>query len=134
MQQIPFAFLECTNMLDNPWDPGLYHPQQTRYQPVVNCTHWSVLGSFNNCNNIQLANETTCSEEFDEIHQVVLYGISANMESLLNNGKYSAINAAYTTYMAYYVMSYVSEPFALQYYITIDAQVSKSDELVVELE
>ena len=91
--------------MDKLWAPCGSHADKPSLQTVVDCTYSPVLGYFNNWNIINFNNETTCSEEFDEIHQVVLYGISANMESLLNNGKYSAINAAYTTYMAYYVMS-----------------------------
>ena len=54
-----------------------------RYQPVTDCTYWPVLGSYNNWNIIHLTPKSTPFEEFDEIHQVVLYGISDNMASLV---------------------------------------------------
>ena len=74
------------------------------------------------------------SEDFDEVHQVVLYGISANMISLLHTGKYGYVNVAYTTTLGYYVVKCIFEPFKLQYYITMYGQVSKAVELVVKVE
>ena len=38
IRQIPCACVECTNMLDKTWAPGVSHNQQTCYQPVVECT------------------------------------------------------------------------------------------------
>ena len=56
-----------------------------------------MLGSFNNWNIIKFRNKTTPSEQFDEIHKVVIDGISDNMASLIHLGKYGAINTANTT-------------------------------------
>ena len=39
----------------------------------------------------------TSSDTFDEIHQVVLDGISDNMASLVESGKRGSINTTYTT-------------------------------------
>ena len=52
---------------------------QERYQQVTKCTYWPVLGAFNNWNIIELSSKSTSSNTFDEIHQVVLDGISDNM-------------------------------------------------------
>ena len=38
------------------------------------------------------------------VHKVVIDGISDNMESLVQLGKYGATNAAYPTTMGYYVI------------------------------
>ena len=35
IQQITCACVECTNILDKPWDTGVYHNQQLCYQHVV---------------------------------------------------------------------------------------------------
>ena len=60
--------------------------KQERYKPVTKCTYWPVLGAFNNWKIIQLSSNSTSSEIFDEIHQVVLDGISDNMASLVESG------------------------------------------------
>ena len=62
-----------------------------------------MLGSFNNWNIVQSTNKTTPSEDFDAVHEVVLDGISNNMASLLQLGKYGVLNAADTTKMEHYV-------------------------------
>ena len=78
--------MACANMLENTWDPGADHIQQTHYQAVVDCTYWPMLGSFKKYNTIKFANKTTCSEDFDEVHKVFLDGISTNMVLLLHTG------------------------------------------------
>ena len=73
-----------------------------------------MVGSFNNWNIIQLNNITTSSEDFDVVYKVVLDGISENMASLVQLGKFSAINEADPTTMIYYVINILSEPYTLQ--------------------
>ena len=75
-----------------------------------------MLGSFNNWNIIKFTNKTTSSEYFDDVHKVVLDGISDNMSSLLQLGKYGDINSEDTTTIGYYVIKYLSEPYTLQEY------------------
>ena len=59
--------------------------QQLCYQYSVYCTYWTVLGSFNNWNIIALSQKSTTSAGFEEIYQVVLYGISDNTDSLVQS-------------------------------------------------
>ena len=66
--------------------------KKERYKPVTKCTYWPVLGSFNNWNIIQLSHKSNPYDAFDEIYQVVLDGISENMDLLFESGKYGAIN------------------------------------------
>ena len=73
-----------------------------------------MLISLNKCKIINFINKTTCSEEFDEVHKVVLDGIIINMASLVNNDKYGAINAEDPTIMGYYILNCISEPFTIQ--------------------
>ena len=70
-------------MFDNTWAYGVEPTQHPYYQPVVECTYWTVLGSLNTLNTIQFTNKKTSSEEFDEVNKVVLDGISYN-----TNGTY----------------------------------------------
>ena len=79
-------------MLDKAWISGIPSDKQDRYKPVTKCTYWPVLGAFNNWNTIEFSSKSTSSDTFDEIHQVVLYGISDNMASLVESGKYGAKN------------------------------------------
>ena len=88
--------------------------QQLRYQPVTDLSYWPILGSFNNWNIITFPHKATTSQAFEEINQVVLYGISDNMASLVQYSKYGAINTIETTKMGYYVIKTVSEAYNLQ--------------------
>ena len=65
-----------------------------------------MLGTFNNWNTIKFINKTTAGEEFDEVNKVFLDVISANMELLVQTGKYGATNAADPTAMVYYILDY----------------------------
>ena len=66
-------------------------------QLVTNCTYWPVLGSYNNWNIIEITPKPTYFEAFDEIHQVVLDGISENTASIVQSGMYVLINTDDTT-------------------------------------
>ena len=66
-------------MLEKPCISVIPSDEQESYKSVTKCTYWPVLGSFNNWNIIQLSHKSTPSDAFDEIHQVVLDGISDNM-------------------------------------------------------
>ena len=50
---------------------------------------------YNNFNIIHLTQKSIPSEAFDEIHQVVIDGISENMASLVQSGIYGDINIDY---------------------------------------
>ena len=63
-------------------------------------------GYFNNWNIIQLSQKSTPSVTFDEIHQVVLDGISDNMASLVESGKYGAINTIEKITHVFYVIMF----------------------------
>ena len=95
--RIPCACVSFTSMLDKPWISGIPPDEQERYKPVTKCTCCPVLGSFNNCNIILLSQKSTPAGAFGEIHQVVLDGISDNMASLVESGKYGSINTTDTT-------------------------------------
>ena len=70
-------------MLDKPWVHGLPPEQKMHYQPVTEFTYWTVLGSFNNCNIITFSYKATASEDFEDIHKVVLDGIRDNVDFLV---------------------------------------------------
>ena len=106
--------------------------KQARYQPVINCTYWPVLGPYKNWNIINLTQKSIPSEVFDEIHQVVFDGISKNMASLVQSGMYGAINTDYTTTNGFYVIQFFSDAYTLKNNTTIDGQVMYDGELVVK--
>ena len=78
-------------MLDKPSIFVIPLDTQERYKPVTKCTYWPVLGSFNNWNVINLSQKSISSDSYNEIHQVVLDGISDNMASLVEPGQYGSI-------------------------------------------
>ena len=110
-------------MLDNTWDYGVEPTKNPRYQPVDECTYLHVLGSLNIRNIVNFTNRTTSSDDFDAVHKVVIDDISDNLVSLVQLGKYGAINASDPTTMGYYVINYLSEPYTLQEYQTTYGQV-----------
>ena len=128
---IPCAFVACTSMLDKLWIPGIPSYKQYCYKPVTKCTYWPLLGSFKKSNIIQWSHISTIYETFYEIHQVVLDGISDNMASLVESGKYGAINTTDTTNNVFYIIMFTSEAYALQYNKTIDEQIITAGELFV---
>ena len=93
-------------MLDKSWIRGLTPQQQPRYQPVIYCTYWKVLGYFNNWNIMTLSYKATTSKDFEEIYQVVLDGISDNMASLVHSGKYVTMNTIDTSTIGYHVIKF----------------------------
>ena len=78
-----------------------------------------------------MSSKSTSSEKFDEIYQVVLDGISDNMASLVESGKYKAINIADTSTNGFYVIIFKSGAYTLQENTTIDGQILIAGELVV---
>ena len=58
-------------------------------------------------------------DAFDEIQKVALYGISDNMPSIAQSGKYGAINTNDTATNTFYVIVFTSEAYTLQYYTKI---------------
>ena len=92
IRRIPCIFVACTSMLEKPLISGMQSTKKSRYQPVINCTYWLVLGPYNNWTSIELTPKSIPSEAFDEIHQVVLDRISENMASFVQSGMYGAIN------------------------------------------
>ena len=100
-------------MLDKPWISGISSDKQERYKPVTKCTYWPVLVSFNNWNIILLSPKSNSSGTFDEIHQVVIDGISDNMASLVESENYGAINTTDTTTNGFYVIIFTSGAYTL---------------------
>ena len=124
--RIPCDCVACTSMVDKPWISGIPPYTQERYKPVINCTYWQVLGSFNNWNIIQLSQKSTTSDAFDEIRQFVLDGISDHTALLVESGKYGAINTTDTTSNGFYVIMFTSESYTLHDNTTIDGQIITS--------
>ena len=92
-----------------PWISGITPDEQERYKPTTKCTYWPVLGFFNNCNMIQLSQKSTPFDAFDEIHQVILDIVSANMASLFESVNYEAIKTTYIGINGFYVIMFTSE-------------------------
>ena len=90
------------------------------------------MGLYKNWNFIELTSKSTPFEVFDGINQVVLYGISENMASLVQSCKYGAINTHDTTTNEFYVIKFISEAYTLQNNTTIDGQFISAGELVVK--
>ena len=66
------------------------------------------------------------------MHQVVLDGISDNMASLVESGKYGVINTTDMKTNVFYVIVFTSKAYTLQDNTTIDGEIITSGELVVK--
>ena len=130
--RIPCACVACKSMLDKTCIYGIPPDEQECYKPVTKCTYWPLLGYFNNWNIIQLSQKSTPSDAFDEMHQVVFDGISDNMASLVESGKYGAIKTNKTKINVFYVIMFTSEAYKIQDNKTIDGQIITAVKLVVK--
>ena len=52
--RIPCDCVACTSMLDQPWISGVHSTKKARYQTFIDCTYWTVMVPYNNCNIIHL--------------------------------------------------------------------------------
>ena len=75
-----------------------------------------------------MSSKSTSSDTFDENHQVFLDGISDNMASLVESGKYGAINTTNTSTNGFYVIMFKTGVYTLQKNTTIDVQVITAGE------
>ena len=128
---IPCACVACISMLGKPWISGIPSDKKDCYKPVSNWTYWPVLGPLKNWNIIQLSQKSDPYYALDEIHQVVLDGISDNSASLVESVKYSAMDTTDTVTNVFYVIMFTSEAYTLNYNITIDEKIMTARELVV---
>ena len=69
-----------------------------------------------------MSQKSTPSDAFDKIHQFVLDGISDNKASLVEPGKYIAINTTYMRTNGFYVIMFTSDVYTLQDNTTIDGK------------
>ena len=83
IRHIPCACTQYTSMLDKPWTPGVPPHQQLCYQLFKYFTYWPVLVSCNNWNFIQFSHKATTGDDIENIHQVVIYVMSENMNELV---------------------------------------------------
>ena len=79
-----------------------------------------------------MSHNSTPSDDFDEIHQVFIDGISDHMASLVESVKYGAINTTDTATDGFYVIIFTSESYTLQNKTTIDGKIITAGELVVK--
>ena len=102
-----------TKILDKPWYFSVSHTKYPRFQNVMDCAYWPVLGKYNKYNTINFTNKTTPKEDFYEIHKVVLDYIRENMASLVHTGEYDVISTIDPTTIGYYVVKFLSKPVIL---------------------
>ena len=105
---ILYECTQCKSTLDKPWKPGVPPHQHPQYEPVKYCIYWPVFDYFNNRDIINFPHKATSSEDIENNNEVVLDGISENMDALVQLGHYCAISKIYTTTMGYYVIKLLS--------------------------
>ena len=77
-----------------------------------------------------MSQKSTTFDAFDEINQVVLDVIRENVASLVESGKYEAINKIDTTSNGFYVIMFTLEAYTLQDNTTVDGKIITAGELV----
>ena len=81
---------------------------------------------------MQFSHKSTPYDVFDEIHQVVLDGISNNVALLVESGKYGAINTTGTKTNVFFVIMFASEAYTLQDNTAIEGKIITDGEFVVK--
>ena len=66
------------------------------------------------------------------MHQVVINGISDNMDSVVQSVKYGVVNTADTTTNLFYVIQFISEAYTLQNNTKTDVKIIPAGELFVK--
>ena len=79
-----------------------------------------------------MSSKSTSSDTFDEVHQIILDGISDNMASLVESGTYGAINTSDTSINGFYVFMFTSGAYTLQENTAADGKIITAGELVVK--
>ena len=79
-----------------------------------------------------MSSDSTSSDTFGEIRQVVLDSIRDNMAPFVESGTYEAINITDTSTNGFYVIVFTSGAFTLQENTSIDGQTITAGELVVK--
>ena len=72
-----------------------------------------MLGTYKNRNAINFTNNTTSSEDFDDIYNVLLGFISENKEYLIHTSKSGSISILDPTAMRYYAINFISNTVVL---------------------
>ena len=80
----------------------------------------------------QFSHKSSPHDAFDEIHQVLLDGISNDMDLWFEPVKYGAVNNTYTKTNGFYVIMFTSEACKLQDNTTIYGQIITTGELFVK--
>ena len=117
-------------MLEKNWIYGIPLYIIELYKPVTKCTYWPVIGPFKNWKIIKLSQNSTPYDALDEIQQVVLDGIGDNMDSIVELGKYVAINITEITTNVFDVIMLTSETYTLHDNTTIDGKMITAGKLV----
>ena len=79
-----------------------------------------------------MSQKSTPPDESDEIHQVFFDGISDNMVSLVQSGKFGATNTTDTATNGFYVITFKSDAYKLQDNTTTDGKFITAGKLVVK--
>ena len=110
---ITCACVACTPMLDKPWISGI--PQKTR--TISNFHQVYLLASTRIFQQLEHNTIITETNPFWRIWWNTtgfLGRLSDNMDSLVQYGKYGAINTTYTSTNGFYVIMFTSESYTLQ--------------------
>ena len=77
-----------------------------------------------------MSQKSTPFDAFDEIHQVVIDGISDNMDSLVGSLNYGVINTTDRATNSFYVITFTLESYKLQDNTTVYGKIIIAGELV----
>ena len=98
--------MACTTILNKPWYSSVSNTEQTLYKPVLKCTYSTVLVTYNNYNAVNFKNKYTPVEDFYDIHEVVLDGISETTALPVQTVNCGFIITTDITTMRYYVVKF----------------------------
>ena len=108
------ACLPWTNNMDAQWFTCNRDVEHPRYWRVDNVVYVSNIGSFNEWKPVTFDNSSTTEEEFDDINQVIIDGISYKIWSFVTRGYFGTVSNDNTKKDGYYMLKFTSNNYTIQ--------------------
>jgi len=132
VRRIPCACSGCRRQLKQDWVPTLPFQEQPRYKATTDCSMHDVFQGENDWKLITLVDAKDSDVDLnDEVHELVLEGITDRLETRVAVGGYGAVSTDDPESDGYYMLQWDSEPQTLENDVEIDGiQFHKGDKVV----
>ena len=105
---------------DKVWIAKVNDKDQPRYAHVPNCKYNAIFGSYNDWIIMTFVNKKTPDNEYDNVHRLVMSGLTKNMSSKIIVGNIGVVATNDTNTEGYFLVQFDSVPCPLQEDTTLD--------------